>query len=179
MKGISAQIESQKGFSRRKRRSKCVFAGTFDPFSKGHEYIVDKCLDLFDEVVIAIGVNVDKKPMFTLDERKQIILAKYSENKRVRVCSFEGMLVDFMRKENIIHTVRGIRDEVDYKYESVMAKYNEDLFPDVVSIFIPKGVPQGTRVLRSSYTAHICPASLYSVLFALTESSPSGKRKRR
>lgn len=115
----------------------CVFAGTFDPFSKGHEYIVDKCLDLFDEVVIAIGVNVDKKPMFTLDERKQIILAKYSENKRVRVCSFEGMLVDFMRKENIIHTVRGIRDEVDYKYESVMAKYNEDLFPDVVSIFIP------------------------------------------
>ena len=115
----------------------CVFAGTFDPFSKGHEYIVDKCLDLFDEVVIAIGVNVDKKPMFTLDERKQIILAKYSENKRVRVCSFEGMLVDFMRKENIIHTVRGIRDEVDYKYESVMAKYNEDLFPEVVSIFIP------------------------------------------
>ena len=115
----------------------CVFAGTFDPFSKGHEYIVDKCLDLFDEVVIAIGVNVDKKPMFTLDERKQIILAKYSENKRVRVCSFEGMLVDFMRKENIIHTVRGIRDEGDYKYESVMAKYNEDLFPDVVSIFIP------------------------------------------
>lgn len=115
----------------------CVFAGTFDPFSKGHEYIVDKCLDLFDEVVIAIGVNVDKKPMFTLDERKQIILAKYSENKRVRVCSFEGMLVDFMKKENIIHTVRGIRDEVDYKYESVMAKYNEDLFPEVVSIFIP------------------------------------------
>ena len=114
----------------------CVFAGTFDPFSKGHEYIVDKCLETFDKVVIAIGVNVDKTPMFTLDERIEIIKSIY-DDERVEVASFTGMLTAFMKEKGIKFNVRGIRNEDDYKYENTMAKYNADMYPEMISVFIP------------------------------------------
>ena len=114
----------------------CVFAGTFDPFSKGHEYVVNKCLETFDRVVIAIGVNVDKTPMFTLNERIEIIKSIY-DDERVEVTSFSGMLTAFMKEKNIKFNVRGIRNEDDYKYENTMAKYNADMYPEMVSVFIP------------------------------------------
>lgn len=114
----------------------CVFAGTFDPFSKGHEYIVDKCLETFDKVVIAIGVNVDKTPMFSLDERIEIIKSIY-DDERVEVASFTGMLTAFMKEKGIKFNVRGIRNEDDYKYENTMAKYNADMYPEMISVFIP------------------------------------------
>lgn len=114
----------------------CVFAGTFDPFSKGHEYVVDKCLETFDKVVIAIGVNVEKTPMFTLNERMEIIKSIY-DDERVEVTSFSGMLTTFMKEKNIKFNVRGIRNEDDYKYENTMAKYNADMYPEMISLFIP------------------------------------------
>lgn len=114
----------------------CVFAGTFDPFSKGHEYVVDKCLETFDKAVIAIGVNVEKTPMFTLNERMEIIKSIY-DDERVEVTSFSGMLTTFMKEKNIKFNVRGIRNEDDYKYENTMAKYNADMYPEMVSLFIP------------------------------------------
>ena len=76
----------------------CVFAGTFDPFTSGHEYVVDKCLEIFDKVIIAVGVNVDKKPFFSIDERLEIIKSVYADNDRIEVASYTGMLVDFMKK---------------------------------------------------------------------------------
>lgn len=114
----------------------CVFAGTFDPFSKGHEYVVEKCLEIFDKVVIAIGVNVDKTPTFSLEERERIIKSVYNDE-RVEVASFDGMLTEFMKERGIKFNVRGIRNEDDYKYENTMAKYNSDMYPEIVSVFIP------------------------------------------
>ena len=115
----------------------CVFAGTFDPFTNGHAFVVEKCLETFDKVVVAVGVNVDKKPLFNLNERMEIIKAVYKTNKNVEVCSFDGMLVDFMKERDIKFTVRGLRDSDDYKYETTMARYNQDMWKDVVTLFIP------------------------------------------
>jgi len=115
----------------------CVFAGTFDPITKGHTFVIDKCLELFDKVVVAIGVNVDKKPLFTLEERFSLILAEYGTNEKVKVTSFSGMLTDFMKENDITVTVRGLRNQDDYKYETVMAQYNRDLYPQITTIYIP------------------------------------------
>ena len=115
----------------------CVFAGTFDPVTKGHEYVVKKCLEIFDKVIIAVGVNVDKSPLFSLDERIALINTTFEGDDRVSVKAFSGMLVDFMKEQDVKVTVRGIRNRDDYKYETVMANYNRDLGGDVLTIFIP------------------------------------------
>ncbi len=115
----------------------CVFAGTFDPFTKGHAFVVEKCLETFDKVVIAIGVNTDKNPMFSLDDRKQMISLAFKGEKRVEIATFTGMLVDFMKKNDIKVNVRGIRDIDDYKYETTMERYNRDMYPEMTTIYIP------------------------------------------
>ncbi len=115
----------------------CVFAGTFDPISRGHEYVVNKCLEIFDKVIIAVGINIDKSPMFSLSERMDIIRATFSGEDRVEIIAFDGMLTEFMKKNDIKFNVRGIRDKDDYKYESTMVRYNQDMFPEMVSLFVP------------------------------------------
>ena len=115
----------------------CVFAGTFDPLTNGHAFAIDSLLKMFDKVVVAIGVNVDKNPMFSLEDRKQMILSTYAGNDRVEVKEFNGMLVDFMKQNDILVNVRGIRDIDDYKYETTMERYNRDMYPEMVTIYIP------------------------------------------
>lgn len=115
----------------------CVFAGTFDPIQKGHKYVIDKCLEIFDKVIVAVGVNVNKKPLFSLEERLEIIKRVYDGNDRVEVDCFDGMLVDFMREKGVTVTVRGLRNQDDYKYETTMANYNKDLDSKITTLFIP------------------------------------------
>ena len=115
----------------------CVFAGTFDPLTNGHKFVIDSCLKMFDKVVVAIGVNVDKSPMFSLDKRKQMILDTFNADKRVEVKEFSGMLTDFMKNNGITINVRGIRDMDDYKYETTMERYNRDMLDDLITIYIP------------------------------------------
>jgi len=115
----------------------CVFAGTFDPLTKGHEFVINKCLEMFDKVIVAVGVNVDKTPMFTLSERKQMISLAFGGESRVEVKSFDGMLVDFMKEQGATVNVRGIRDEVDYKYETTMERYNRDMYDKIITVYIP------------------------------------------
>ena len=115
----------------------CVFAGSFDPFTKGHEFVVDKCLELFDKVIVALGVNTNKTPMFSSFERKEMIMENYASNPRVQVEEFNGMLVDFMKEHNATIYVRGVRDVDDYKYETTMERYNRDMFNEMTTIFIP------------------------------------------
>jgi pantetheine-phosphate adenylyltransferase len=131
----------------------CVFAGTFDPFTKGHAFVVEKCLEIFDKVVIAVGVNVDKKPLFSTEERVDIINTVYQDNDKIEVAVFEGMLVDFMKEKGIKFTVRGLRDVDDYKYETTMARYNEDMYGEVVTLFIP--TPANLSYVSSSAMRNI------------------------
>ena len=131
----------------------CVFAGTFDPFTKGHAFVVDKCLEIFDKVVIVVGVNVDKKPLFSVEERVEIINAVYQGDDRVEVAVFDGMLVDFMKEKGIKFTIRGLRDADDYKYETTMARYNQDMYGEVTTLFIP--TPANLSYVSSSAMRNI------------------------
>jgi pantetheine-phosphate adenylyltransferase len=115
----------------------CVFAGTFDPLTNGHVYVIEKCLESFGKVVIAVGENHDKTPTFTLSERIDMIKQTFLDNPNVEVKEFNGMLVEFMKKENIKINVRGIRNEKDYLYETQMSRYNLDMYPELTTIFIP------------------------------------------
>ncbi len=119
---------------------KCVFAGTFDPITTGHAFVIDKCLEMFEQVVIAIGVNVDKEPTFNLEERIDLIKSVYGANPKVEIKAFSGMLVDFMKENDILINVRGVRDQDDYKYETTMARYNKDAYPEIITVFIPTPV---------------------------------------
>ena len=115
----------------------CVFAGTFDPLTNGHIFVVDKCLEMFDKVIVALGVNTDKKPMFTLEERTEMIKRQYGDDSRVEVAHFDGMLTKFMKERDVKINVRGIRDQDDYKYETVMERYNRDMYPEMITLYIP------------------------------------------
>ena len=115
----------------------CVFAGTFDPITNGHTFVIDKCLDVFDKVVIALGVNKEKSPMFDLETRKKLIKLAVGNNDKVEITSFEGMLVDFMKKNGIKVNVRGIRDIDDYKYETTMERFNRDMYGEMTTLYIP------------------------------------------
>ena len=115
----------------------CVFAGTFDPLTNGHVYVIEKCLESFGKVVVAVGENHDKTPTFTLNERIDMIKQTFSNNPNVEVKEFNGMLVEFMKKEGIKINVRGIRDEKDYAYETQMSRYNLDMYPELITVFIP------------------------------------------
>ena len=115
----------------------CVFAGTFDPITIGHTFVIEKCLEIFDKVIVALGVNQDKSPMFDLQSRKKMIELATKGNERVEIASFEGMLVDFMKKRNIKVNVRGIRDLDDYKYETTMERFNRDMYKEMTTLYIP------------------------------------------
>lgn len=115
----------------------CVFAGTFDPFTTGHEYVVEKSLQLFDKVVIAVGVNNEKSPLFSIEERLRILNTVYADNDRVKVKEFSGLLVEFMQKNGYTIYVRGVRNAEDYKYENTMHKFNLDFYKDLITVYIP------------------------------------------
>ena len=118
----------------------CVFAGTFDPITTGHEYVIKKCLTVFDKVVIAVGVNKAKNPLFSQAERVALIKNVFEDESRVEVCEFDGMLVEFMKEKGITVNVRGIRNEDDYKYETTMSRYNLDMYPELLTMYIPTPV---------------------------------------
>ncbi len=115
----------------------CVFAGTFDPFTTGHEYVANKSLQLFDKVIIAIGVNGDKEPFFSVEDRVNLLKKIYENNENVEIATFSGLLVDFMKEKGLNIYVRGVRNEEDYKYESTMLNFNQDFYPELTTVYIP------------------------------------------
>ena len=113
-----------------------IFPGTFDPFTLGHSSIVRRGLRLFDRIIIAVGVNDSKQTMFTLDERLKQINACFLNEPRVVVCSYEGMTVDFARKENAGFIIRGVRSLVDFEYERLLSDVNQKISDiDTVLLF--------------------------------------------
>ncbi|NLI99911.1 MAG: pantetheine-phosphate adenylyltransferase [Bacteroidales bacterium] len=104
-----------------------LFPGTFDPFTVGHESLVERGLSLMDEIVIAIGVNEAKKSYFSLDRRLQMIDDLYKGEPRVRVESYDMLTVDFARQTGAGFILRGIRTVADYEYEKTIADMNRTI----------------------------------------------------
>jgi pantetheine-phosphate adenylyltransferase len=116
---------------------KCVFAGTFDPPTKGHEHVVEESLKIFDEVIIAVLENTSKKCLFTLDERLFLIKKMAAHHPDVRVITFDGAVVDLLEREGTPFYVRGVRNTIDFDYENQNLFANKKLKDDIVTIYIP------------------------------------------
>jgi pantetheine-phosphate adenylyltransferase len=106
---------------------KCLFPGSFDPFTLGHKSIVDRTLQFAEEVVIAIGVNAGKKSMFSLEERMAQIQKVYADEPRVKVASYEGLTTDFAESIGATVMVRGVRTAQDFEFERMLADVNRKL----------------------------------------------------
>lgn len=116
---------------------KAVYAGTFDPPTNGHLWIIEQASLLFDEVVVAIGVNPDKRTLFSLEERLSMLdeVAKAFPN--VSIASFENeYLIHYAIREGAAFIVRGIRNSDDYAYEHTMRNVNYDINPNVLTVFL-------------------------------------------
>lgn len=115
---------------------KCVFAGTFDPPTLGHKSLIENCLAMFDEVVAAIMVNPEKKPCFTVEQRKEM-LALTCNNPRLRVIAFTGTVAELLEKENTKIYVRGIRNGVDLDFENANFYASKKLDKDLITVYLP------------------------------------------
>jgi pantetheine-phosphate adenylyltransferase len=113
-----------------------VFPGSFDPITNGHIDIVDRALAVFDEVIIAILVNREKKPLFTPEERLGLIRDAFRGQKRVRGDTFSGLLVDYAMRVGASVIIRGLRAVSDFEYEIQMANMNARMEPNIETIFL-------------------------------------------
>ena len=114
---------------------RAIFPGTFDPFTIGHLDILEKSIKIFDEVIIAIGKNHDKKTMYTVDNRKEFIELVTSKYQNTKVMTYDGLTVDFCKKTNSNFIVRGIRNVGDFEFEKAIARTNRVL-SEIETIFL-------------------------------------------
>ena len=121
----------------KKEIKKCIFAGTFDPPTLGHKALVEECLKLFDEVVVAIMVNPAKKPCFTLDQREKMLGLIFGKEPRVRVIATEGTVAEVLKREDTKFYVRGIRNSIDLDYENANFYASKKLDPDLTAVYLP------------------------------------------
>ncbi len=113
-----------------------VFPGSFDPFTIGHEAIVKRALVMFDEIFIAVGANALKKSYYSVETRKQMIAKTFKNEPRVKVDHYEGLTVDYCKKNNAGFLLRGLRTAADFEFERAIAQVNKVLAPDIESVFI-------------------------------------------
>jgi pantetheine-phosphate adenylyltransferase len=115
---------------------KAIIPGTFDPVTFGHIDIIERGLELFDGIIIAVARNPEKSPLFTSQERKKMIAECFKDNPRVEVVIFDGLLVNFCNESNVKVLLRGLRVLSDFEYEFKMALVNRKLADDVETVFV-------------------------------------------
>lgn len=118
---------------------KAIYPGTFDPVTNGHLDLIKRALNLFDYLIVAIGENPTKKPLFTVEERIYMIkeaIKEIPENQRIEVDSFSGLLVDFAKKKSACVIIRGLRAVSDFEYEMQLALMNRKLSNSIDTIFL-------------------------------------------
>ncbi|HLV71131.1 MAG TPA: pantetheine-phosphate adenylyltransferase [Xanthomarina sp.] len=106
---------------------RALFPGSFDPLTLGHYDIISRGVHLFDEVVVAIGINADKNYMFTLEERKQFIKDAFKDEPKVKVVTYKGMTIDFCKEIDAEFILRGLRNPADFEFEKAIAHTNRKL----------------------------------------------------
>lgn len=114
----------------------CVFPGSFDPITAGHVDIVHRALPLFDKVIIAIGLNSQKKSLFTLEQRQQWILDVFANDPKVEIDTFEKLTADFCKKVHAKWILRGLRNASDFDYEKTISQLNFIVGDGVETMFL-------------------------------------------
>jgi pantetheine-phosphate adenylyltransferase len=115
---------------------RAVYPGSFDPITNGHVYIAERAAGLFDELTVSILINPEKRATFSVDERKTMAIEALSHLPNVKVDSFTGLLVDFLRQERSRIIIRGLRALSDFEYEFQLAQMNRQLAPEIETLFI-------------------------------------------
>ena len=132
---------------------RALFPGSFDPLTLGHFDIIKRGVHLFDEIVIAIGINAEKKYMFNLDERKQFIEEAFQDQAKVKITTYEGMTVDFCKKVKAGFILRGLRNPADFEFEKAIAHTNRKL-SKIETVFL----------LTAANTSHISSSIVRDVI---------------
>lgn len=118
-------------------KKKALFPGSFDPFTAGHLNILNRALTMFDEVVIAIGINQDKRGFFTMEQRMDVVRQATAALDGVSIIKYDNLTIDTCRELGIRHIVRGVRNMIDFENERAIADANRRLAPEVETIIIP------------------------------------------
>jgi pantetheine-phosphate adenylyltransferase len=106
---------------------KAIFPGSFDPITNGHADIIKRGVSLFDEIIVAIGVNAEKKYMFSLEERMRVIEETFKDEPKVRVITYTGLTIDLCKKEKAEFILRGLRNPADFEFEKAIAHANRTM----------------------------------------------------
>jgi len=116
-----------------------IYPGSFDPLTNGHVAIIQRGLNLFDRLVVAVANNPQKTPLFTVEERMAFIRQAVRNDRRVEVDSFDGLMVEYARQRGIHTVLRGLRAVSDFEYEFQLANMNRKLLPEFESVFVMTG----------------------------------------
>ena len=114
---------------------RAVFPGSFDPITLGHYDIIERGLTLFDEVILAIGVNSEKKYMFSLEDRKKFIEDSFKDEPKIKVMTYKGLTVDFCKEQNANFILRGLRNPADFEFEKAIAHTNRKM-SEIETVFL-------------------------------------------
>jgi len=114
---------------------RAIFPGSFDPITLGHVDIINRALPLFDEIIIAIGINTDKKYMFSLKERVEFIKENYADEPKIKVETYTGLTIDICKKLNVDFILRGLRNPADFEFEKAIAQTNRKL-SNIETVFL-------------------------------------------
>lgn len=114
---------------------KAVFPGSFDPITLGHYDILERGLGLFDEIIIAIGINADKKYMFSLEDRMRFISEAFNNEAKIKVMSYSGLTIDFCQQQEANFILRGLRNPADFEFEKAIAHTNRKL-SEIETVFL-------------------------------------------
>ena len=118
-------------------KRKALFPGSFDPFTAGHLNILRRALTMFDEIVIAVGVNQDKRGFFSIDQRMDIIRQAVRGMDGIEIIKYDNLTIDTCRELGIAHIIRGVRNMLDFENERAIADANRRLAPEIETIIIP------------------------------------------
>lgn len=131
-----------------------IFPGSFDPITKGHESIILRSLSMFDKVIVALGVNADKKSMFNAEQRLQFLKKVFHSYSQIEVISYSGLTTDLCKKMDIHFILRGLRSAADFEFERSIAQMNKKLFPEIETVFmlaLPEFDVLSSSLLRDIY----------------------------
>ncbi|MCL1933582.1 MAG: pantetheine-phosphate adenylyltransferase [Candidatus Azobacteroides sp.] len=124
-----------------------LFPGTFDPFTIGHLSLVKRGLCFVDEIIIAIGINLEKKTFFSLEQRLEMITRLFESNPRIKICSYTGLTVDFAKEAEARFILRGVRSVNDFEYEKTIADINREIAG--IETFVLFTEPEYTHISSS------------------------------
>ena len=128
-----------------------VFPGTFDPFTVGHESVVNRAQVLFDKIYIAVGFNPKKDALFSLEDRKGFINQVFEGNPKIEVVHFEGLTIEFCKSIGARYILRGLRTAADFEYERAIAQVNKAMHEGIETVFfltMPEHTPINSSIVR-------------------------------